>query len=56
MRRIAMISVPHLAPGAAGRTRETGGMNVYVRELSRELGQPRPAGRRLHPSPGPMSR
>ncbi len=37
MRRIAMISV-HTCPLAALGGKETGGMNVYVRELSRELG------------------
>ena len=36
-RRIAMISV-HTSPLATLGGRETGGMNVYVRELSRELG------------------
>lgn len=35
--RIAMISV-HTCPLAALGGKETGGMNVYVRELSRELG------------------
>jgi len=37
MHRIAMISV-HTCPMAALGGKETGGMNVYVRELSRELG------------------
>lgn len=37
MRRIAMLSV-HTCPMAALGGKETGGMNVYVRELSRELG------------------
>jgi D-inositol-3-phosphate glycosyltransferase len=37
MRRIAMFSV-HTCPMAALGGKETGGMNVYVRELSRELG------------------
>ncbi|HLZ23752.1 MAG TPA: glycosyltransferase [Ktedonobacterales bacterium] len=37
--RVAMISL-HTSPLAPiGRTRNAGGMNVYVRELSRELGQ-----------------
>jgi D-inositol-3-phosphate glycosyltransferase len=36
MHRIAMISV-HTCPMAALGGKETGGMNVYVRELSREL-------------------
>ncbi|MDE3095495.1 MAG: glycosyltransferase [Chloroflexota bacterium] len=36
-RRIAVLSV-HTSPLAAPGGRETGGMNVYVRELSRELG------------------
>lgn len=37
MRRIAMLSV-HTCPMAALGGKETGGMNVYVRELSRALG------------------
>lgn len=37
MHRIAMLSV-HTCPMAALGGKETGGMNVYVRELSRELG------------------
>ena len=37
MRRVAMLSV-HTCPMAALGGKETGGMNVYVRELSRELG------------------
>lgn len=37
MRRIAMLSV-HTCPMAALGGKETGGMNVYVREVSRELG------------------
>ncbi len=37
-RRVAMFSV-HSCPLAALGGRETGGMNVYVRELSRHLGQ-----------------
>jgi len=37
MQRIAMLSV-HTCPLAALGGKETGGMNVYVRELSRELG------------------
>ncbi len=37
VRRIAVISV-HTSPLAALGGREAGGMNVYVRELSRELG------------------
>jgi D-inositol-3-phosphate glycosyltransferase len=37
MQRIAMLSV-HTCPMAALGGKETGGMNVYVRELSRELG------------------
>ncbi len=36
--RIAMLSV-HTCPLAALGGKETGGMNVYVRELSRELGE-----------------
>ena len=36
--RIAMLSV-HTSPMAALGGKETGGMNVYVRELSRELGK-----------------
>src|SRR5690349_23899710 len=37
--RIAMLSL-HTSPLAdLGRTRDAGGMNVYVRELSRELGR-----------------
>jgi D-inositol-3-phosphate glycosyltransferase len=37
--RVAMISL-HTSPLAhLGRTRDAGGMNVYVRELSRELGR-----------------
>jgi D-inositol-3-phosphate glycosyltransferase len=38
MRRVAMISY-HTSPLAALGGSETGGMNVYVRQLSRELGQ-----------------
>ncbi len=38
MARIAMLSV-HTCPLAALGGKETGGMNVYVRELSRELGR-----------------
>ncbi len=38
MKRIAMLSV-HTCPLAALGGKETGGMNVYVRELSRELGR-----------------
>lgn len=38
MRRIAMLSV-HSSPLAALGGKEAGGMNVYVRELSRELGR-----------------
>jgi D-inositol-3-phosphate glycosyltransferase len=37
MRQIAMLSV-HTCPMATLGGKETGGMNVYVRELSRELG------------------
>src|SRR5919199_1325333 len=37
-RRIAMISM-HTSPVATLGGKETGGMNVYVRELSRELAQ-----------------
>jgi len=37
MRRIAMLSV-HTCPMATLGGKETGGMNVYVRELSREMG------------------
>ncbi|MCK5011931.1 MAG: glycosyltransferase family 1 protein, partial [Deltaproteobacteria bacterium] len=36
MHRIAMISL-HSCPLAALGGKETGGMNVYIRELSREL-------------------
>ena len=42
MCRIAMISMhtcPLACPQALLGGRETGGMNVYVRELSRELGR-----------------
>ncbi len=36
---VAMLSV-HTSPlNSAGRTRDAGGMNVYMRELARELGQ-----------------
>jgi D-inositol-3-phosphate glycosyltransferase len=38
LRRIAMLSV-HTCPLAALGGKETGGMNVYVRDLSRELGR-----------------
>jgi len=38
MQRVAMISY-HTSPLAALGSRDTGGMNVYVRQLSRELGQ-----------------
>jgi D-inositol-3-phosphate glycosyltransferase len=38
VRRIAMLSV-HTSPLAALGGKETGGMNVYVRELARNLGQ-----------------
>ncbi len=44
MCKIAMISMhtcPLACPQALLGGRETGGMNVYVRELSRELGQAR---------------
>src|SRR6516225_2172894 len=37
--RVAMISL-HTSPLAElGRTRDAGGMNVYIRELARELGR-----------------
>jgi len=36
--RVAMLSL-HTCPLAALGAKETGGMNVYVRELSRELGR-----------------
>ena len=36
-RRVAMLSM-HTSPLAALGGRETGGMNVYVREVARELG------------------
>ena len=36
--RVAVLSV-HTCPLAALGGKETGGMNVYVRELSRELGR-----------------
>ena len=38
VRRIAMLSV-HTCPLAVLGGKKTGGMNVYVRELSRELGR-----------------
>src|SRR5262249_31198850 len=38
LRRIAMVSV-HSGPLAPLGGRDTGGMNVYIRELSRRLGQ-----------------
>lgn len=38
LRRIAMVSL-HTSPLAAPGTKKTGGMNVYVREISRELGR-----------------
>lgn len=38
MRRVAVLSV-HSCPLAALGGKETGGMNVYVRELSREMGR-----------------
>ncbi len=38
IRRVAMLSV-HTCPLATLGGKETGGMNVYVRDLSRELGQ-----------------
>jgi D-inositol-3-phosphate glycosyltransferase len=38
MKRIVMLSV-HSCPMAALGGKETGGMNVYVRELSRQMGQ-----------------
>ncbi len=38
MRSIAVLSV-HSCPLAALGGKETGGMNVYVRELSREMGR-----------------
>ena len=38
IRRVAMISV-HTCPLATLGGKETGGMNVYVRDLSRELGR-----------------
>lgn len=38
MYRLAMLSV-HTCPNAALGGKETGGMNVYVRDLSRELGR-----------------
>ena len=46
--RVAMLSV-HTCPLAALGGKETGGMNVYVRELARELGRMGVARRRLHP-------
>ena len=36
--RVAMVSV-HTCPLAALGGKETGGMNVYVREVARELGR-----------------
>ena len=50
--RVAMLSV-HTCPLAALGGKETGGMNVYVRELSRELGADGPRRRRLHALAGP---
>jgi D-inositol-3-phosphate glycosyltransferase len=38
MRRVAVLSV-HSCPLAALGGKETGGMNVYVRELSRQMGR-----------------
>ncbi len=38
MRRLAVLSV-HSCPLAALGGKETGGMNVYVRELSRQFGR-----------------
>ncbi len=38
IRRVAMLSV-HTSPLATLGGKKTGGMNVYVRELSRELGR-----------------
>src|SRR4030042_2075069 len=38
MKRIAVLSV-HSCPLAALGGKETGGMNVYVREMSREMGR-----------------
>ena len=38
IRRVAMLSV-HTCPLATLGGKETGGMNVYVRDLSRELGR-----------------
>ena len=38
MLRVAVLSV-HTCPLAALGGKETGGMNVYVREMSRELGR-----------------
>jgi NAD(P)-dependent dehydrogenase (short-subunit alcohol dehydrogenase family) len=38
MKRIAVLSV-HSCPLAALGGKETGGMNVYVRELSRQMGR-----------------
>ena len=37
IRRVAMLSV-HTCPLATLGGKETGGMNVYVRELAREMG------------------
>ena len=45
--RVAMLSV-HTCPLAVLGGKETGGMNVYVRELARELGRMRVTRRRLH--------
>ena len=42
MCNIAVVSV-HTSPLARPGTRDSGGMNVYIRELSREMG------RRAHP-------
>ena len=38
MCRIAVVSV-HTSPLAKPGTRDSGGMNVYIRELSREMGR-----------------
>src|SRR5262249_39209357 len=61
VRRVAMISL-HTSPLASlGRTRDAGGMNVYIRELARELGQNGPGGmevdiftRRSEPTTPPL--
>ncbi len=52
MKRLGLVSV-HTCPLAALGGKETGGMNVYVRETARQLGRLGVRGRRVHPEPGP---